>query len=206
MPENKQGEKKIVSQQKPRPTTEQTKKKTKKSTPIGTVISIILVIAIVAVLAMVYFDIAGLKQKAVSLLKIDVPTDAQLATANEQLLEAETKLGEIEQREIELEQKSDELASFEQELLSTEQQLNGQIAQQENAKKLEQEREEALAVSAGIFELMDVRSAANAISKLETVEEMASLLMNMTSEKAAQILDMMDSKLASEILSEMITQ
>ncbi|MDD5018489.1 MAG: hypothetical protein PHO15_10350, partial [Eubacteriales bacterium] len=67
-----------------------------------------------------------------------------------------------------------------------------------------QNEQEVVAATVLIFEQMDTANAAEAISGLETVDEMVALLVNMSSDTAAAILDEMDSELATEILSEMI--
>ena len=51
---------------------------------------------------------------------------------------------------------------------------------------------------------MDEKSAAKAIAGMDSVNDMVKILASMPSEKAALVMEKMDSDLASEILSQML--
>lgn len=208
MQEKSKGETKAVKQQKQKYNVlnTQTKKKTQKSMSMGAVFSIIFIVAVIGFFIMVYFDIGGMKQTVVTLLELDVPTDEQIATADEQLALADQEWTAIEQKQRELDKKLGELGDLEQELLAKEQTLNNKMEEQDSEQQQALAEQEVLTSAAQIFEQMTSENAADAISGLETVEEMARLLMHMTSEKAAEIMEEMDSDLTSEITSKMINQ
>ena len=178
----------------------------KKNMPMGTVVCIVVIIAVIGFFVMVYFNIGGLKNTAAELLALDVPAAADAALAEQQIQQAQDERAAIEQKERELNKKEDALADLDEELAAKEEAINAAIEQHASEEAQAKAEQEELLAAALIFEQMDAGNAAEAISGLETAQEMAQLLMNMASEKAAEILDEMDSELASEIASAMMPQ
>lgn len=186
-------------------------KKKKKRISAGVLVSIVFVIAIAGVFAMVYFDIGGTKQSVIEMFSLDIPPDEQIVSAHQMVEEALTKQEELElqietldqqlddweDREDELIDKQEDLADKEQELAELEETISGDDSETEG-------EDDVLTATVKIFEEMDTAKAAEAIVGMETIQERVTLLINMTSDKAALILDQMDSELATKILSEMI--
>ncbi len=183
--------------------------KKKKAKPNPAVLAcILLVVLIGACFAAVYFDLAGMKQTAVTLLKLDTPTQGQtdakkaaedaLALEKQEMNKVSTEQKktandqkktavELDKREKELAQKETAVEDRQKELDALQQQLNG--------KQID------YAALVAMFENMAPAKAAAAISAMKKVGDMVRLLAGMKSEKAALILENMDQKIATKILA-----
>lgn len=184
-------------------------KKKKKKISGGAVFSIILIIGIVGVLAMVYLNIGGLKETVGSMLGFDLPTAEQLAVADEATAAAQEKQDMAEEQEQQLSSLTRELAKKEQELTAKEQALSERETALEGKEELidqgektaEQEKTD-LEATVLIFEQMEAAKAAEAISGMDTEADMARVLINMTSERAAAIVNEMDPALVTKIFQQ----
>lgn len=180
--------------------------KKKKKISAGTLICIVLIVLIAGAVAAVYFDIGGAKQIAASLLKLDAPVSAEGGTENsaavEQLDQREKTLDEKEQ---ELSKKEDELNTKEQELGTKEQDITQrESAVKETEKTIDEQQKEYYTSVAQIYEKMDVKKAAKAISGLASTQEMAQVLLYMTKDQAGKVMDQINATVATQILSEMM--
>lgn len=186
--------------------TAQPKRKKQSFMSFGAVLSIILILAVIGFFLAVYFDVGGLKNTAVSMLNLSAPTNAQLDAVNQQLIAAKEELQTVQDETKDLKAKEEELDKKEQQLIARDQALDKKAQDIEDSKVQEKDAEDTIKAASVIFEQMDAKNAAEAISELETPQEMAELLTHMASDKAAAIMDEMDTKLASEIASEMMSQ
>lgn len=184
----------------------QPKRKKQRFISFGAILSIILILAVIGFFLAVYFDVGGLRKTAVTMLNLSAPTNAQLDAVNQQINDAKKELKSVQDETKDLKAKDEELGKKEQQLASREQAIIIKEQEIENTKQQEKETEDTIKAASVIFEQMDAKNAAKAISELETPQEMAELLVHMESEKAAAIMDEMDTKLASEIASEMMSQ
>lgn len=192
--------------------------KAKKKVSPAVIAAVLIVVVIVGLLAAVYFDIGGAKQAAVSVLNLDTTaTDSgdDTAQANDDDAAAQASAqADIDAQKAKLEQRQKDAADKESALDQREQELNDKeqdLATREAAVSEAQTqadstaaREQYLASAAKIFEQMDTAKAATAISGMSSVEDMAQILMHMSEDQAALIMDKLSSKLATTILSEMM--
>lgn len=203
--ENKQGSEKTAAQQKQK-IRAVPKRKAKSSISAGAVLSIILILAVIGFFLAVYFNVGGLKQTAVSMLNLSTPTNAQLEATNHQIALAREELQSVKDETKDINARAAELDDKEKQLEARKQALNTRAEQIENEKQQDKDAEETIKAASLIFEQMEAKNAARAISELETVQEMALLLTHMASDKAADIMNEMDSDLTSEIASVMMSQ
>lgn len=187
--------------------------KVKKKINIAAVICILLVLGIAGFGAAVYFDIGGLKQTIVLALHLDKPTAAQLAEVDAQKKElevqkqefskvsAEQKKTESEQKKTasEFEKREKEIAGKEAAAKTKEEELAA-LETQLNTKQME------LKAMVAMFEKMDSAKAAQVIGGMKSVNDMATVLAGMASDKAGAILNNMDPKIATKVLSAVIAQ
>lgn len=190
-----------------KPTQAKAQKKKKKISA-GALISIVLIIAIAGVFAAVYFDIGGAKQIAASLLKLEATASADGTGGTDNTAEQ----SQLDKREETLKQKEQELSKKEDELKTKEDELNTKdqdLTQRETTvkdaeKKVGEEQDKYYTSVSQIYEKMDVKKAAKAISGLTSPQEMAKVLLYMTKDQAGKVLDQINSALATQILSEMM--
>lgn len=189
------------------------KQKVKKKINISTVICILLLLGAAGFIAAVYFDIGGLKQTIVLTLHLDEPTAAQLAEVEAQKLELEAQKQEFakvsgEQKKTEsvqkrtaseLEKREKGIADREAAVKTKEEQLAA-LETQLNTKQVE------LKAMVAMFEKMDAAKAAAVISGMKNVSDMATILAGMGSDKAGAILNNMDPKIATKVLTAVIAQ
>ena len=169
-------------QQKRKIVSSQTQQKPKKRIGAGLAISLFLFASMIVFFSLVYFNVAGLKQKVAGLLEISVPADNQ--NGNEwQTLEEERAA--LDQRQVALDKKDKELSDLEDELYGIEQVLNQKIDEQETALAQMQSQEDALVATALIIEQMDANNAAEAVSRLKTVDEMANFVIEDVDRKSS---------------------
>ena len=181
--------------------------KKKKKISAGALLSIVLVVLIAGACAAVYFDIGGAKQIVASLLQLDTPAAAvedggDLSAEQAKLDQREETLGK---KEEELHQKEIDLKKLEEDLNTKEQDLNQrESAVKDVEAKVGEQQKQYYSSVAQIYEKMDVKKAAKAISGLESPQEMAQVFLHMSSEQAGKVLDQINSVVATEILSEMM--
>jgi flagellar motility protein MotE (MotC chaperone) len=181
--------------------------KKKKKISAGTLFSIVLIVLIAGACAAVYFDIGGTKQIVASVLELNTPASAtedgtDKSAAQAQLDQREAALGkkeeELHQKEVDLKAKEDELSTKEQDLTQRE------SAVKEIETQVDEQQKQYYTSVAQIYEKMDVKKAAKAVSGLASTQEMAQVLLYMSSEQAGKVLDEINSAVATEILSEMM--
>lgn len=179
----------------------------------GAVARVFLVVLILAGAMLVYFNIGGSAEAVIAVLKSNLPADEQTyeGPTIEELEKKQAELIKFEQtlekRKTNIDRKEDEVSLLEQNLREREKTLAQQLEAFEEESKTVYALAEAQAnikSTAQIYEKMDVQKAADAISKLKPVSLIAELLKAMDEAKAALILDKMDTKLATSVLSEMM--
>lgn len=176
----------------------------------GAMLSIVLMFAIIAACAAVYFNLGGARQALVSALgmtTVEAAAEKSLQTEAAAQAELDEQAEEMEREQSELQEKKDELDARENELNHREQELAARetaVSETEAGAAQEEQAETELAAAAQIFAQMEPKSAAKAIAGMETTEDMVKILMSMSSDHAALIMEEMDSGLVSEILSAML--
>ncbi|MGE5495292.1 MAG: MotE family protein [Burkholderiales bacterium] len=181
--------------------------KKKKKISAGALLSIVLVVLIAGACAAVYFDIGGAKQIVSSLLELDTPAVAAEGGANLSAEQAKFDKREktLDAKEEELHQKELDLKKLEEDLNAKEQDLDKrESAVKDVEEKVSEQQKQYYTSVAQIYEKMDVKKAAKAISGLASPQEMAQVLLYMSSEQAGKVLDQINSAVATEILSEMM--
>jgi len=179
----------------------------KKKISAGALISIVLVVLIAGACAAVYFDIGGAKQIVASLLELDTPAAAAEGGADLSAEQAKLDKREktLDKKEEELHQKELDLKKLEEDLNAKEQDLNKRESEVKDVEeKVGEQQKQYYTSVAQIYEKMDVKKAAKAISGLTSPQEMAQVLLYMSSERAGKVLDEINSAVATEILSEMM--
>ncbi|MDR1620031.1 MAG: hypothetical protein LBS18_05160 [Clostridiales bacterium] len=186
----------------------QSKKNAEKSAgkpvSIGAIVSVLLVLIIVTVLALVYFDLIGVKDVAVRFLGLDEPTnrymqqlaDKETALAQTELNNAEKELA-LDKREKELDKRAVDLGEFEKELLQRQEAL-GQL------QTLVEGLNADIGSTALMLEGMDAAKAADALNNLYSVTDIARLLLAMKSENASKVLNSMPADRAAAVIAEML--
>jgi flagellar motility protein MotE (MotC chaperone) len=155
----------------------------------------------------VYFDLSGAKGILVSLLKLETVTTEEGKTTGTST--DQTKLDQREEtlnkKQEELNKKEDELKTKEDELKTKEQDITDRENKVKDAEKtVDDQQKEYFTSVAQIYEKMDVKKAAKAISGLKSTQEMVQVLLYMTKEQAGKVLDQINSTVATQILSEMM--
>ncbi|MCK5129117.1 MAG: hypothetical protein KAQ68_04655 [Clostridiales bacterium] len=177
------------------------KKKKKKKSSGGAIFSILLLVIIIVVVAVLYFDVAGSKQILAQVLELDKPTEEQLAELETRRLDVVAK--EEEQNGIiftnnkvtkELEEKEAALTKIE------EQQSKKKKELEDLQNEVDLENKE-FSATVTMFEMMDAEKAAKAIDQMGDADAITKLLTHMDSEKASEVLNFMDYKIAAEVLS-----
>lgn len=189
------------------------KKPKKKKMSGGAIFSIFLIILLTGFAAMTYFDLGGVKATVATALNLDDPTSDQVAAAEAKIKQIQEKQDELNlqqgnlvNRQQELEKKGKELEGREQALADKEKALIEREAAVIQSEKTAEQVAAELKATVEIFEQMDAKAAAKTIGSLESTDYMAALLLAMKSDKAAGILNQMNSKLSTEILSAMMSQ
>ncbi len=176
----------------------------------GTLLAIVLILAIIAAVAAVSFNLGGAKQALATALGFTTVEQADAETSQQALAaqaEYQTQQENIKSSQESLSQKEGELNTRESELDAREQALSereAEVSATVDAADQQAQRDAQLDSAAEIFAQMDPTSAAKAISGMDSVEDMAQILMRMPSEKAALIMEKMSSSLATQILSVMV--
>ena len=184
--------------------------KPKKKISGGTILAIVLVVAVIGLGAAVYFDLGGTKQMLASTLGLTTMEEANAETAAQAAAaqaDFDTQQAKIKSSQESLSQKEDELDARESELNAREHALSEQeavLAETVDTADQQAQRDQQLDAAAEIFAQMDAASAAKAIAGMDSVADMAQILMRMPSEQAALIMEKMSSSLATKILSEMV--
>lgn len=185
--------------------------KPKKKSSGGLVVGLFFIILIAGAAAMVYFDLGGFKDVAVTALRLNAPTSAQLeeAAARERafadkenaLLAAEEEqkaaAKELKQREKDVAAEETDLFQREAAVAQKEAVLNT-LSESLNARQIE------LTAAVEMFSHMDAEKAAKALSGIDEPADIALLLLYMDSEKSALILDNMRASLATKVMTEII--
>jgi flagellar motility protein MotE (MotC chaperone) len=179
-------------------------KKHRKKISGAAILCIILLLAIAGSAGAVYFDIAGAKQMVASVLQISAPTTTAVSTANTdieaQKADLEKRAKDLSVREQNLKTKEDELSTKEQDIAKREK----AVTDAESKLASDKQQQVYIQTSAKIFEQMDAAKAAKAIAGMKTTDEMAHVLLNMSTAKAALVMNQMSSALATKILSAMV--
>lgn len=172
------------------------------------VLCILLVVVMAVVFSFTYFNIAGFKGLAVNVLGLteqaDIQANAILKEAEKQhkagQQELDTAERELLAKEKEIKQREKDIAAKEDALLAREADLS---AQQEQQQQLA-DRQQELTAMVQTLEGMDAKKAAEVISGLTSVSDIATILSKMDSPKAAAILNNMNSELSTKVLAEII--
>lgn len=190
-----------------------TTKKPNKKISGAAIFSIVLLVLVVGLVVLVYLDVGGLKLMAVDMLELDEPTNEQIAAAEAKMTEAEQKIKDAEQKEKEtssfkreLDKREKELTAREETVTANEKILSDREAALNNLEKTQEQQKQDLAAAILILERMDADKAAAAISALGSKDVMVATLLGMASDKAALVLAEMETDLAAEIFSEMMSQ
>jgi len=165
----------------------------------GALLSIVLLVLVIGVCAAVYLNLAGAKDMVADVLGLTTIESASEIRAEAQA-EIETQTAEIASEKSALKEREKALDAREKDLSERE----AALSDLEAAATEEEQAAKELKAAAEIFAKMDAASAAKAIAGMKSVDEMVKILANMPSEQAALVMDEMDSKLASSILSAMM--
>ncbi|HWR24237.1 MAG TPA: hypothetical protein VN366_12245 [Feifaniaceae bacterium] len=195
-------------------------KKPKKKVSGALVVGLVFLVLIAASLGMLYFDLYGAKDLAVNAFRLEDPTKNQLnavAQKEQALAEREKALAvredafTEEQKKAQQEQKAlnKELNSREKTISAKEKELAAlqasidekQAELNELAAKLEIKRID-ITTAVEMFAGMDPYKAAKALEGIESPADIALLLLYMDSDKSAEILNEMKTKLASSVMQE----
>lgn len=179
----------------------------------GAVACVFLVVLVIAGAMIVYFNVGGSAEAVIGILESNLPEEETIyeGLSIQELENKENELIKFEQtlekRKKNIDRKEEGVLSLEKELGEREKTLSGQLA------AFEQESSEVYAIAkaqtdikatAQIYEKMDAQKAAEAMSRLKPVSRIAHLLKAMDSQKAALILERIDSKLAASISMAML--
>lgn len=186
-------------------------KRKKKKAPGALIVGILLTLLFAAAVGMIYFDLAGFKDAAVTALHLGDPTKTQLEaldarkqsfTEREDAIAAEEDAQKAATKELKAREKAvadKENALAEQEAAQTQKQADlDALAATLDAKQIE------LNSAVAMFSNMDSQKAAKALSGVKSPADIALLLLYMDSEKSAEILNNMQSSLATKVMSEII--
>jgi len=178
----------------------------------GAVLAILLLVVIIAAVALVYLNVGGLRQILAAALQSGLTTEGEAEAITAAELEQRQK--ELDGRAAELNAQTDRLRQKTKELSDKEKELNDRetqlalreeaVAKAESSMQQAQAAQNDLEATARIFEAMEPKVAATAISGLSTVDDMVALLLKIPSDKAADIVSNMEAKLATKVLSEMM--
>lgn len=186
-------------------------KRQKKKTSGALIVGLLLTVLFAAAVGMVYFDIAGFKEAAVTALHLSDPTKTQLEaldareqtfTQREDAIAAEEDAQKATAKDLKAREKAvaeKETALAEQEAAQAQRQDElDDLASTLDAKKIE------LSNAVAMFSSMDSVKAAKALSGIKNPADIALLLLYMDSEKSAEILNNMQASLATKVMSEII--
>lgn len=186
-------------------------KRQKKKASGALIAGLLLTLLFAAAVGMVYFDIAGFKDATVTALHLSNPTKTQLEaldareqsfTQREEAIAAEEDAQKVAAKELKAREKAvsdKERALTDQEAAQTQKQAElDALAASLDAKQIE------LTGAVAMFSNMDSERAAKALSGIKNPADIALLLLHMDSEKSAEILNNMQSSLATKVLSEII--
>ncbi len=186
-------------------------KRQKKKASGALIAGLLLTLLFAAAVGMVYFDLAGFKDATVTALHLSDPTKTQLEAldareqsfaAREEAIAAEEDAQKAAAKELKTREKTvadKENALAEQEAAQTQKQAElDALAASLDAKQIE------LTTAIAMFSNMDSERAAKAFSGIKNPADIALLLLHMDSEKSAEILNNMQSSLATKVMSEII--
>lgn len=198
-------------------------KKPKKKVSGALVVALLFIILIGATLGMLYFDLYGARDIAVSAFDLDNPTKNQLDAVSQKeqaLLQREKELAdreaafaaeqekaaqeqkelnkELKAREKTIADKEKELAKLEAEIASKQAELD-ELAASIEVKRID------ISTAVQMFADMEPDKAADAMEGIENPSDIALLLLYMDSEKSAAILNEMRTKLATSVMLEIAT-
>ncbi len=194
--------------------------KPKSKVSAGGMIAVFLIVVMIAGAAVVYFNLGGIRQQLADALQTEQAQtkgetasmdeaqieqrqselDALAVQLDEQAAALKSKTDKLKEREQLIEDNEKALAARETELVARE----DAVTSAENSLQEAQQEQDDMAATAKIFEAMDPVVAATAISGLNTVDDIVSVLLMIPSDKAADILGNMEVKLATRVLSEMM--
>ena len=168
----------------------------------GIIKLIILIVFIIAAAAFLFlsirFDIGGVRTKMIEAVNLLDPNYAQRVEILETLEQREAELIEREENAVQEEQR---LAELEEELFLFQDELYSDQADRIPIyRRRMNEKDLADMVSISLtYAKMDPVAAAEIMSSLETVEDMAAVIYYMNESNAAAIMSEMDSSIAAEI-------
>ena len=185
--------------------------KPKKKISGGLVVALFFLILIAGAVGVVYFDLGGFKDVAVTALKLNEPTSAQLekeAAREKAFADKENALLAVEEeqkataKELKAREKAvtaaeADLAERDAALTQMETELN-KLSESLNAEQLD------LDAAVQMFSNMDAKRAAKALSGIDEPADIALLLLHMDSVKSALILNNMRSSLATKVMTEIV--
>lgn len=183
--------------------------KPKRKTPWALIVGLLLTLLFAAAVGMVYFDIAGFKDTAVTALKLTDPTKSQIDTLDTRekeftdrensVLAAEeaqkTAAKDFKAREKTITEKEKELADREAAITQKQAELDALAATQNTAD---------ITSAVTMFSNMDPIKAAQAMSGVKNPDDIALLLIHMDSKKSAAILDNMKASLATKVMTSIV--
>ena len=177
----------------------------KKSIVVPLIISLILLLVIAG--AIVYFfDIGGLKGFALSLigkgpsLPVDQKSPEQIAIEKENDF-IKTEKAKLSALRTDLENYRTQLDNKNKELEDKENDLRLKMEETEKLENNLSAKLNELTDLIGIYDKIEAEEAAAILSELEDKDQMVLIIKNLKKEKSAEILGIMDPKLAADILS-----
>jgi uncharacterized protein HemX len=168
-----------------KPVNKKAMKKKKKRVSFGGVFSIFLILVIGAVVGVLYFDLFDTRQMLSDILELEKPTQAQLDEVNAKISELAIKEEEFSSTVFSLNKRDKEVSEREKELNTKEEQLKKKEEELKTLKTNVESRQKDVKAMAKMFELMTAKKAAEALSKMDNIEDITMLLANMDSEKSA---------------------
>lgn len=177
--------------------------KPKKGGAAGLVVGLLLVIVVAALFAGVYFDIGGVKTTFASVLNMETLSAreiAEIASLREALQKDldkyEKDVSDVKKREREIEQREKDAAE-------TEAKLAALALELESLQLFLDGKQFDFSKTVGIIESMTEKNAAAALSGLSSPAEVAMILISMSNDSAAAILDEMDQAFATRVIAVM---
>ncbi len=183
--------------------------KPKRKTPWVLIVGLLLTLLFAASVGMVYFDIAGFKDTAITALKLTDPTKSQLDTLDTREKEFTDRENAVLAAEEAQKAAAKDFKSREKAIATKEKEL----ADREAAITQKQAELDALAASQNaaditsavtMFSNMDPVKAAKAMSGVKSPDDIALLLIHMDSKKSAAILDNMKAALATKVMTSIV--
>lgn len=181
-------------------------KKGKSKSPVMKIVLILVIVLTLAVLvAMFYFDIAGIKMSFARAVGIPVMEQAELRQINERIALLDNKDIEIDELGEEIKELKDKLEKSELKVEKLEDSLKDKA--EEFALELEglEEKEKDFISLAKMVEAMEPKKAADMLISLGDREEAVRILNNISGEAAGKIMGAMEAETAASFLEVMVS-